>query len=283
MGVSVGDPILNSIVQYPTYPDTLYGMGLVNIPQRELLRQVLANATHLMLTESCRSGFDLWNSIWNDDGALPLPFYYKTFTGSSMTDEALLISPPASFAWSGNWIATSQVANAMHFSGTPISQFNEGGPVYSTMVDSGDYCQNASDIYGALLSKHGIHVQIYSSNNDPLLGPPCSEAGIVAAMQSVGLTEQFMQAPRIVWSDVEGVNGYSQCFETPQKTRFCYTTIRNAGHEAPVFQPRACADMTFRFINNISFSGLNPGMPSGPQCSGAPPFEGTANCQCHTA
>ena len=233
-GISVGDPVMNSIVQWPTYADTLYGMGLVNIAQREHIRSVMAQGVQAMLTQGCKQGFDFWNSVWNDNGEAPSPFYYQQYSGSSTTYEQLLVNDPVSMAWSINWLGTSQVQRAMHFGRSPANQQNEGGPVYDTMVQSGDFCQNSSDIFGDLLVKYGIHVQIYSSTNDPLLGPPCTEAGILAALSRVGVASQFASAPRVLWSDSEGLNGYATCFTyAPKGSRFCYPIVRNAGHMMP--------------------------------------------------
>jgi hypothetical protein len=82
--------------------------------------------------------------------------------------------------------------------------------------------------------KYGIDVQIYSSTNDPLLGPPCTEAGILAALSRVGVASQFVNAPRVLWSDSEGLNGYATCFTyAPKGSRFCYPIVRNAGHMMP--------------------------------------------------
>ena len=270
---------MNAVAQFPTYPDTFYGMGLINLVQRQTLRTLFQQSVEKILTEGCRAGFNLWDSVFNDDGA-GSAFLFETYTGSGMTDHMALSTPPASMSYSTNWLALSQVAHAMHYSGAPLGQLNEGGKVYSTLVDSGDFCQNSSSLYGDLLNA-GLHVHIYSSNMDPILGPPTSEAGIMAMMASAGLTESFVAAPRELWSDVVGLNGYSQCFKTTRGARFCYTTVRNAGHEQPAFQPRAGADMTYRFFNDIAFAAeKNPAMPQGPQCSGTPPFAGSADCQC---
>lgn len=70
----------------------------------------------------------------------------------------------------------------LHAANTPVNDQAEGGPIYNTMVASGDFCANSTDLFALLLVKYGIHVQIYSSSNDPLLGPPTTEAAINAMM-----------------------------------------------------------------------------------------------------
>lgn len=108
-GISVGDPVMNSVVQWPTYADTLYGMGLVNLLQREQIRSIMNQGVQALQTGTCKQAFDFWNSVWNDNGELPNPFYYQKFSGSSTTYEQLLVNDPESMAWSTNWLATSQV------------------------------------------------------------------------------------------------------------------------------------------------------------------------------
>lgn len=89
-GVSVGDPVMNSIVQWPTYAGTLYGMGLINLQQKAFIGSVMEKGVNAMLTSTCRTAFEYWNSVWNDNGERPEPFYYKKFSGSSTTYEQLL-------------------------------------------------------------------------------------------------------------------------------------------------------------------------------------------------
>ena len=133
-------------------------------------------------------------------------------------------------SWSINWLGTNQVAKAMHYGGSPSNQQAEGGPIYDTMVDSGDFCQNSSDIYAALFNDYHINVQIYSSTNDPLLGPPCTEAGVEAIMAKIGQTENWHNADRVLWSDPKGLNGYATCIFGNSGNRFCFPVVRNAGH-----------------------------------------------------
>ncbi len=100
----------------------------------------------------------------------------------------------------------------------------------------------ASDIYAALLVTYGLHVQIYSSSNDPLLGPPCTEAGINAMMATAAkltgsntIVNQWNNAQRVVWRDPQQLSGYASCFTYGNGARFCFPVIRNAGHMAPSF------------------------------------------------
>lgn len=42
VSLAVGDPILNQAYQWPQYPDTLYGMGVLMDAERAQLRTILA-------------------------------------------------------------------------------------------------------------------------------------------------------------------------------------------------------------------------------------------------
>eukprot|EP01001_Neometanema_parovale_P008646 NODE_4912_length_1001_cov_131.351936_g4705_i0.p1 GENE.NODE_4912_length_1001_cov_131.351936_g4705_i0~~NODE_4912_length_1001_cov_131.351936_g4705_i0.p1 ORF type:complete len:333 (+),score=89.62 NODE_4912_length_1001_cov_131.351936_g4705_i0:52-999(+) len=79
------------------------------------------------------------------------------------------------------------------------------------------------------------------------------------------------------------VAGYAKCFNVEGKgNRFCYTVVRNAGHESPAFQPRANYDMIMRFIQKRSFEASGEGaVPKCGQCGGVPPFAGPALPECH--
>jgi hypothetical protein len=119
-GIAVGDPVMANTYQYPTYPTTLHGMGVVMEDERDevssrsraasqintslalmsrlhwhdcqqlsttcigrclhcrplcltvlLMDQLAAlfqKATALQEEGNCWESFQLWNSVWNDDG-----------------------------------------------------------------------------------------------------------------------------------------------------------------------------------------------------------------------
>ncbi len=202
----MGDPVLNSFVQWPTYGSTLYGMvrmashtvscvhssaaerlfqGLVNLPQRDHIDSIMASGVQAIAKESCKAGyasampqihkqtvfcfsvsltstrmrrFDFWNSVWNDNGEAPSPFYYQQYSGSNTTYEQLLTVDPPSQAWSGNWLGLPQVQTALHYYGVPNDQQNEGGQVYDTMVASGDFCQNSRYVKRAERAQEVVYV-----------------------------------------------------------------------------------------------------------------------------
>ena len=78
VGLAVGDPVLNGIVQWPTYPDTLYGMGLIMLDEREKLRTIFSNGVDALKkweagTGDCWTAFSYWNSVFEDDSGGGLP------------------------------------------------------------------------------------------------------------------------------------------------------------------------------------------------------------------
>ena len=85
---------------------------------------------------------------------------------------------------------------------------------------------------------------IYSSTADPLLGPPTTEAGIFAILEDAvthneqegtAITNAFKKTKKDIWYvDAKDSNpaGYAKCIQHGGKdSRFCYTVVRNAGHE----------------------------------------------------
>lgn len=134
---------------------------------------------------------------------------------------------------------------------------------------------------------------IYSSTVDPLLGPPTSEAGVkaiwdYAATQPGGAADRdaYQKAKKVIWKvddKDDDVAGYAKCFMNDKKTHFCYTVIRNAGHESPAYQPRANYDMFLRFVQHRSFSkdgDDSSQIPKCAPCGGVEPFAGDALPAC---
>eukprot|EP01061_Rhynchopus_euleeides_P014186 TRINITY_DN2463_c1_g2_i1.p1 TRINITY_DN2463_c1_g2~~TRINITY_DN2463_c1_g2_i1.p1 ORF type:complete len:544 (+),score=226.22 TRINITY_DN2463_c1_g2_i1:55-1632(+) len=299
VGVSVGDPIINHAYQWPTYGSTLYGMGVIMLDERAAIDKIMADGIS-NLEGNCTVAFNLWNSVWNDDGGGGAPGLYYEYTGSSMTENVLLGAEPEGFGWSTDFLQKADVATAMHYEGIPGASFAEGGEVYSTMVNSGDFCHNSSWIFASLFLD-GYDVTIYTGTVDALLGAPTSEAGVVAIFDyaaanlahkgGVEAKNAYYAAKKSIWkvdskTDVNPA-GYARCITRPGgENKFCYVVIRNAGHESPAFQPRANYDNYLRFLERRSYDSTGDkasSIPEGPTCgcSGVPPFAGPALPKCN--
>eukprot|EP01012_Entosiphon_sulcatum_P010593 TRINITY_DN1622_c0_g1_i1.p1 TRINITY_DN1622_c0_g1~~TRINITY_DN1622_c0_g1_i1.p1 ORF type:complete len:521 (-),score=79.60 TRINITY_DN1622_c0_g1_i1:16-1578(-) len=295
VGVAVGDPVLNAAYQFPTYPSTLYGMGVIMEDEKQQLEQIFAQSVANL--GHCPTAFQYWNSVWNDNGGGGAPGKFFELTGSSMTENVVLAKEPAAFDYGMDYLVKPASHQAVfHFDGCPIANFDEGGQVYSTMVNSGDFCSNSSEIYAKLFFEAEIDVMIYSSTLDPLLGPPTTEAGVKAMFDYAvgkfpnadGVRNQFYGSRKAIWkvdsSEDPNVAGYARCVTRNQSgNRFCYTVIRNAGHESPAFQPRSNWDMLKRFIDRRPFdsTGDKPAVvPTCPPCGGVEPFAGSAVPAC---
>jgi len=283
--VMVGDPMMNAYYQLPTYASTLHGMGVIMEDERDRLAKIMRESIRVM-PSNCTAGFLLWNSVWNDDGGGGKPGLYWEMTGSGMTENVLLAAAPEEFDRYTAYFKPMEIQKAFHCDGNPSPSHEEGGAVYHTMVKSGDWCTNSSELYAKLFLA-GIDVMIYSSTSDPLLGPPTTEAGVqamwdYAATQPGGEADKvaYEKARKYIWKvddKDDDVAGYAKCFENHRKTSFCYTVIRNAGHESPSFEPRANYDMFLRFLQHRSFSsdGDDPTqIPKCAPCGGAAPFAG---------
>mmetsp|Transcript_21394 Transcript_21394/g.63954 ORF Transcript_21394/g.63954 Transcript_21394/m.63954 type:complete len:480 (+) Transcript_21394:320-1759(+) len=254
-GVSVGDPAITFAREAPRHAAYLYELGLVDEAQRGDCERIMANATAQWRERGdCRAAFDLWNSVWNDD-ASGGAFLYRRWTGSANTEFALGPAPPSHFR---AWLARHE--RALHVAGTPragrAAAFAEGGAVYEAFVDSGDFCEDAAPAYREL-AEAGVDIVVYAGTLDPLLGAP-----IVAAAVDGMWGPAFGAAPRVPWRVAAGdaePSGYARCFR-PGQGRFCFVTVRNSGHEAPVYAPRAAYDLNERFLAGRDFG--EPGRPA---------------------
>lgn len=311
VGLAVGDPVINSKYQWPTYPTTLHSYGVVNDKEEKELKSILDKAM-TYLDSDCWTAFQGWNSIWADDSGGGLPGKFAEFTGSAATDNVLLGAPPAGMGYWSNYLKNATMAEAFHYDGIPTSSSAEGGDVYHTMVNSTDFCTSSSDLYAKLFVEHGIDLMIYSSTVDTLLGPPTTEAGVQSvfdvakSLSADGATasQAYTDADKVIWRADEkddNIAGYARCFEFAatnsstahrrhkqhkqpknQQQRFCYTVVRNGGHELPSYEPRTSYDMIMRFIQGRSFdaAGDDSSLPKCAQCSGVAPFAGSSLPDC---
>jgi len=149
-------------------------------------------------------------------------------------------------------------------------------------VSTGDFCQESAALYfGELFRDGGLDVNIYSSNMDALLGPPTTEPGIAMGLESAQLSGAFYNTSKTRWKLSPASRqpvGYARCLPGAKTTganargahhaiganRFCYTIIRNAGHETAEYQSASAYDMTRRFISGEAFddSSFDPMPPS---------------------
>jgi len=318
VGLAVGDPIMDWKYQMPTYPETLHSFGVIDDVEKKILTGVLKRAVAKLDTD-CWGAFQEWNSIFSDDTGGGLPGLFAKFTGSAATDNVLLGTPPPAMDYWSKYLSNASIAEAFHFSGIPTSSSAEGGVVYHTMVNSTDFCTNSTWLFAKLFVEHNIDLMIYSSNMDTLLGPPTTEAGVQAIMdysshslpghslEGKTFAQSYAAAGKVVWKTTakdDNVAGYARCFSyAPTGSnanavgaadnagsagsagkRFCYTVVRNGGHELPSYEPRTSWDMINRFIQGRSFSAVGDDdsqVPKCAQCSGAAPFSVASLPDCH--
>jgi vitellogenic carboxypeptidase-like protein len=298
--LAVGDPCIDWKAQMPTYPDTLYGMGVIMLDERADLAARFAESLKTIDTD-CPTAFHAWNQIWDDNGGLAPSKgrgLYATMTGSRNTADVLMGNSPVPFEYMGQFFARPEAAKAFRVAGVPKP--SDGGQnglnIYNAFVQTGDWCSNSSWAYAQLLLHSEIDLMIYSSTSDPILGPPTTEAGVYSILADAAAADPvkggrmkslFQKQRKDIWfvhseSDMDPA-GYAKCISTGKDgRRFCYTVVRNAGHEMPAYQPRSGYDMVSRFMESRPWdkSGERP-VPTCPQCSGVGPFSGSAEPACH--
>ena len=282
-GLAVGDPILDAKYQYPTVAPTLTAFGLVDEREAGIIDAIMANASALN-DHDCVASFNEWNRVFNDDGgsscAPHCEFLFEAYTGSSYTEHVLLGAPPASMSHFRPWLTNH--APSLHAAHTPgaNASFAEGGAVYAAMVASGDFCESTARLYADLLlaADDPIDVLVYAGNLDPLLGASQAAAGVHAIFDEAAAhvagggaaaRDAFYAAKKVVWrvgKDDDAPAGYARCLEQ-RHARFCHVVLRNSGHEAPSYQPRATYDLSGRFISRRAWDG--PGPPRRRSCHSA--------------
>ena len=93
--LAVGDPCINWEYQMPTYPDTMYGMGVIMIDERKELQQIMTESiSQLKLgPKYCTAAFNTWNQVFDDNGGLGPSAgkgWYARKTGSFNTANVLM-------------------------------------------------------------------------------------------------------------------------------------------------------------------------------------------------
>lgn len=144
-GVAVGDPILNAKYQFPTYANTLKGMGLVMDDEYENIKNIMDNAVKNL--DNCPVAFKYWNSVWNDNGGGGAPGLFYQYTGSNATMNQALPDAGTTYDQGTKWMQNKDVMSALHYDGTPNHSTDEGGDVYISMVNSGDFCKDSSLVH----------------------------------------------------------------------------------------------------------------------------------------
>eukprot|EP00418_Pyrodinium_bahamense_P052252 CAMPEP_0179158472 /NCGR_PEP_ID=MMETSP0796-20121207/77329_1 /TAXON_ID=73915 /ORGANISM="Pyrodinium bahamense, Strain pbaha01" /LENGTH=253 /DNA_ID=CAMNT_0020860147 /DNA_START=29 /DNA_END=787 /DNA_ORIENTATION=+ len=250
--------------------------------EREAVDRIMTNASALNDVD-CVASFNEWNRVWNDDWGFSCEpncdFLFKAFTGSSNTENILLGAQPANFDYFRRFLAKH--LPEFHAQGMPRtnSTLSEGGMVYLSMVQSGDFCDASAPVYTTLFLESSLDVMVYSSNLDPLIGPASAAAGVRAAWDFAdkhltggsAAKSAFYQQKKEIWRvapmDVEPA-GYARCLRLAA-SRFCYVVVRNAGHETTSYAPRAAYDLNQRFIRRQPFGGHALGVPDCAACGGA--------------
>ena len=297
--LAVGDPCINWKTQMLTYPNTLYGMGVLMLDERaDLLARMQESVKYL--DESCPKAFNIWNQVWDDNGGLGPSQgrgWFARTTGSFNTENILMGNSPTGWQFMGIFWQKQEAAEAFHVASVPKPSSAEQNAlnIYDAFVNSSDWCANSSWTYAELIANSEIDLMIYSSTADPLLGPPTTEAGVFSILSELvvrapktgpTIKKTFETTKKDVWfvdsKHDEDPAGYAKCVSTGTDRRFCYTVVRNAGHEMPGYQPRASYDMLDRFLEKREWStiGDRP-VPTCSECSGVGPFAGEALPSCH--
>ena len=90
-----------------------------------------------------------------------------------------------------------------------------------------------SHIYAQLFAEADIDLMIYSSTADALLGPPTTEAGVMAMLDysqsnlKTSLKSDYLSAKKVIWKTQSidpNVAGYARCTYVHSRQVVCTTT-----------------------------------------------------------
>lgn len=147
--------------------------------------------------------------MFNDDGGSSCEphceFLYEAWTGSGNTEHALINEQPTEFDYFRKWLKLDGHEEDIHVAGSPASgdsgaSLSEGGEMYSTMVESGDFCENTTPIFSELI-KAGVDVVISAGNMDVLLGPAMVGEAVKGIVEGIGegALEEFIGSEKQIW------------------------------------------------------------------------------------
>ncbi|GMH60230.1 hypothetical protein TrST_g4489 [Triparma strigata] len=256
-GVNVGDPAMDHAREVVEYPNVFKTFGFVDDLEFQALSRMMLESKRLAESGDCVGAFTVWNKVFNDDGGSSCEphceFLYETWTGSGNTEHALIDEQPKEFDYFRKWLKVDGHEEEIHVAGSPAAgdsgaSLSEGGEMYSTMVESGDFCENTTPIFAELV-KSGVDVVISAGNMDVLLGPAMVGEAIKGVVESLGegALEEFAGSEKQIWR-VEGkVVGFAKCIK--REGYFCYVVMNNSGHEGFSYQPRASFDLNERLIS----------------------------------
>ena len=99
-----------------------------------------------------------------------------------------------------------------------------------------------------------------------LLGPAIVGEAVKGILESLGegALAEYLGSEKQIWRVGGEAAGFAKCIE--REATFCYVVVKNSGHEAPAYQPKATFDLNSRLIHR-EFGRWGDGGRVFPQCN----------------
>merc|ERR1712018_1125374 len=226
VGLGIGDGF-TSPEETAVYAEYLYGVGLVDVAQREHMLENEETMKQLIRDEEWYAALVSWSNNFN---------YGLSKTGCSDAYEINLCSEPEERGNFEDFVNLQSTRKAIHVGNRPFGQ--QSGDVYNSMLD--DFMRSERDILEFLLEHY--KVLIYDGNMDII----CNHYGIkemFKAMTTWSGRKDYLTAESKVHRVGIETAGYVKSVGNLRQF-----VMRNAGHMVPWSEPKYAQDMFEKFI-----------------------------------
>jgi vitellogenic carboxypeptidase-like protein len=258
VGLVVADGWVDPFTHAAHYSSMLYGQGLVDAVQRDVVESRMQVAMNHIKDGDLVKAFDPWNSVWRDySGPYPGrsfqgPGLFENFTGGSNTENIWWSGedpniPP--FAAAAAFLTSNATRRALHIGSLKMGMVDQ----YHIMIMSGDCMNSSRPFIEHILQQDKYKVLLYSGAWDGVLGAAVSEP-LYASLDWPGKAtfNAEARAPYKVAKDDVQVAGFARDV-TVGGSRLVRVVVRRAGHILPADQPRVARDMIERFALGGSY------------------------------
>lgn len=217
-GIFLGNPLVDPLTQVD-YGGYLYQHGLVDYNQSQYFKDRESSIRSLINSDKIEeAAIELGNLIFLPNGKT----YFNNATGFKQYYNFVKDEPLKEF-WRV-FIGLKEVRSAIHVGDLP---FNDGSSSSDHLLL--DVPRSSKASLQQVLSRY--KVLVYAGQDDIICASPMME-NMLDSLEWDG-SDGFGKAYREIWSDSDDVAGYIRRY-----SRLSTAMIRNAGHMAPIDQPK---------------------------------------------
>ena len=242
-GVAIGDGAFDPPTQFTGFGPLLFNIGLADLPAKAVYDQYDKTFLARLAKGDKLGAFRSFDEMLNGDYYGTGRTFYHNTTGMGSNYFNFAEEPGAASLTKRTfpqWLATPEVAEALHVGSVPYSVFN--GTVEDQLIN--DWVVGVVPMLQTLLEHY--HVLVYSGQYDVILGPPGTERALRKLQWSGAkgygtvATSQFF--------DGKDLAGYYRQATSATNATFSYVMLRGCGHMVPTDQPVRAYTMLQRFL-----------------------------------